>query len=120
MTDAPDYLPWLRDIVEFARSAQEFVAGMTFDAFVTDQKTGFATIRALEIVGEATKHVPASVRDAHREIPWRDWAGFRDKLVHDYGRIDLEIVWRSIEEDLPPLIERVSQIINDADAKGSP
>ncbi len=120
MTDAPDHLVWLRDIVDAARSAREFAAGMTFDAFVNDRKTCFAAIRAFEIIGEAVKRVPASIRNADAQIPWRDLAGFRDKLIHDYGRIDLEIVWKSIEDDLPLLIERVCRIIDDADAKGPP
>ncbi|MBI2803471.1 MAG: DUF86 domain-containing protein [Planctomycetes bacterium] len=85
-------LDFLEDIRTAARKAQEFAAGMKFEDFVADEKTAFAVVRALEIIGEATKRVPQEVRDKGPEIPWRSMAGIRDKLIHDYVSVNLEIV----------------------------
>jgi uncharacterized protein with HEPN domain len=67
-------------------------------------------IRALEIIGEATKQVPQSVKDSYPEVPWRQMAGMRDKLIHDYFGVNLVVVWKTVIEDLPnlePLIRHV-------------
>ena len=70
-------------------------------------------MRALEIVGEAAKKVPADVREAYPEIPWREIAGTIDKLIHDYIGVNLSVVWRTIQDDLPPLIENLETVLRD-------
>lgn len=73
----------------------QFIDGMTFETFVRDDKTVFAVVRALEIVGEATKRIPASIRDQAPSIPWRAMAGMRDKLSHDYIGVNVAVVWKT-------------------------
>src|SRR5206468_13031754 len=78
------YLDYLVDIRDNLARAQAFVRGMTYEQFAVDEKTSFAVIRALEIVGEATKRLPAELRARYPDQPWREMAGMRDKLVHNY------------------------------------
>ena len=76
---------------------------MTYEQFAGDAKTVFAVVRALEIIGEATKKLPQSVRDRYPKVPWREMAGIRDKLIHDYFGVNLAVVWKTVIEDLPGL-----------------
>ena len=60
-------------------------------------------MRALEILGEATKRIPQAIRDRYTEVPWREMAGVRDKLIHDYFSVNANVFWKTVVEDLPPL-----------------
>ncbi len=97
----------LRDILEAASKAQEFLRDMDQEAFAEDEKTVFAVTRALEIVGEAARRVPADFRDQNPGIPWRSMTGMRDKLIHDYFGVSIDVVWKTVHEDLPALIVAV-------------
>ena len=80
--------------------------------FVKCEKTHFTVIRCIEIIGEAVKHVPPSFREKYPEIPWKDMAGMRDKVIHFYFGVNLESVWLTAINDIPdikPLIEKVSE-----------
>jgi len=101
----------LHDILEAARKALVFVDGMTEGSFADDEKTVFAAIRALEIVGEAARRIPNSYREQHPEIPWREMTGTRDKLIHDYFGVNIGVIWTTIHEDLPPLIESIQRLL---------
>lgn len=86
---------------------------MDFAQFAGDEKTVFAVIRALEIVGEAAKKVPKSIRSRYPAVPWREAGGMRDKLTHDYFGVNLEVVWKTIKEDLPDLQSAVAGLLAD-------
>ena len=107
------YMDYVRDMLESAEKALEFVRGMRYDEFASDEKTQFAVVRALEIIGEAAKKVPEDFRETYSEIPWREIAGTRDKLIHDYIGVNLSVVWRTLQEDLPPLIGQLESLLND-------
>jgi uncharacterized protein with HEPN domain len=107
MTQRREHADYLDDIEQAARKAVRFVQGMAFEQFASDDKTSFAVIRALEIIGEATKKVPQEARDLFPDLPWRSMAGIRDKLIHDYVNVNLEVVWKTVVEDLPGLIARL-------------
>jgi uncharacterized protein with HEPN domain len=92
---------YLRDILEAMDKAEEFVGTLDLRAFSKDDKTAFAVIRCLEIVGEAAKKTPAAIRRRFVDIPWKSLAGMRDKLIHDYVGVSLEVVWRTVKEDIP-------------------
>jgi uncharacterized protein with HEPN domain len=94
---------YIQDIAEAMDKAMKFVEGMSYEDFVKDDRTVFAVIRALEIIGEAVKNIPQEFRVEHPEIPWRDMAGMRDKLVHEYFGVKLEVIWKTIKEEIPPL-----------------
>jgi len=120
MTGPRSVLDYLRDIVEAAGKAAEFTAGMSFDQFVADPKTVYATLRALEIIGEAAKPIPDDFRAQHPAVPWREMAGLRDKLTHDDFGVNLPVVWKTLHQDLPGLQPMMVQTLSAAEPEDGP
>ena len=108
------YADYLEDILDAIAKVENFIKGTTFDKFAADDKTAFAVIRALEIIGEATKHIPKRVRKSYPKVPWREMAGIRDKLIHDYFGVNLKVVWKTATEDLPKLDPEIRRILADS------
>ncbi|MFB3884124.1 MAG: DUF86 domain-containing protein [Thermodesulfobacteriota bacterium] len=105
-----DYRYYLEDIIQAMERAEEFVQGMTFDLFLTDDKTASAAVRKLEIIGEAAKQIPDDIRREFPEIPWGEMAGMRDRLIHAYFGVDYHLVWRTIKERVPqvkPFLKKI-------------
>ena len=103
MTSKREFIDYLRDMLDAVEKAGSFTKGMDAERFRRDEKTIFAVIRALEVIGEAAKKIPPTVRDRYPQIPWREVAGIRDKLVHEYFGVNLDVVWKTVQEDLPKL-----------------
>ena len=89
------YGDYLEDILDALIKVKQFIAGMTFEQFQKDDKTTFAVIRALEVIGEASKKIPEDIRKDYPGVPWKVMDGMRDKLAHDYFGVNLEVVWRT-------------------------
>jgi len=106
---------YIQDILEVLGEVEDFTTGMQFDDFVKDKKTINAVVRSLEVIGEATKRIPDSFREKYPKIPWKRMAGMRDKLIHEYFGIDLEIVWEVINSDLPPIKPLIQKVLEDID-----
>jgi uncharacterized protein with HEPN domain len=104
---------YLEDMLDAMEKVGQFIQGITFDTFAGDDKTVFAVIRALEIVGEAAKRVPPDIRDRYPDVPWRAIAGMRDKLIHEYMVVNLAVVWKTATEDLPQLAPAIRKILLD-------
>ena len=107
----------LKDILEGARRILLYTENMDYDAFLEDLKTQDAVIRNLEIIGEASKNLSAEFRNKYTKIPWKSIAGMRDKLIHDYFGINIDIVWGVVTEDLSRLVNQISQILSTIDDK---
>lgn len=109
-----EFEDYLRDILDCAEKAERFLEGIpSVSALEKDDRTLFAVIRALEVIGEAAKHVPEEFRSKHPHVAWRGMTGMRDKVVHEYFGVDAEVVWRTVREDLPPLRKAIEHILTD-------
>ena len=105
-----EYSDFLHGMLENAQRAIRFISGMDYEAFSKDDKTIYAVIRAVEIIGEVAANIPEKVRSEYPDIPWREVKGMRNKLVHNYFGINVEVVWQTIHEDLPVLIEALKSM----------
>ena len=107
MRDDRVYVLHIRDAVR--RILDYTAAGR--DAFLSDQMIQDAAVRNLEVIGEAAKNLSPGFRDAHAEIPWKPMAGMRDRLIHEYFGVDLELVWQVVERELPEIASRIDSIL---------
>ncbi len=103
---------FLKDILEAIHRIQSYTENMDYDGFQTDTKTQDAVMRNLEIIGEATKQLSETIRQQAPHIPWRNIARMRDKLIHHYFGVNLDIVWHVIQDDLPPLKTAVEGVLS--------
>ena len=110
-----EYKNYILDIYNSTEEIEKFVEGFSFEKFQNDRKTVYAVIRAIEIIGEAIKNIPASVKSKHKEIPWRDAADMRNKLIHEYFGVNLKVVWRAVEKDVPELKKKMLELIKELD-----
>ena len=108
-----DYQLFIKDALEAMESIENFVEGMTFEELTQDDKTSSAVIRKFEIIGEATKHVPEELKEKYSEIPWKNMAGMRDRLIHAYFGIDCQLVWDTIKIEIPKIKKILNKILVD-------
>lgn len=101
---------YVNDMIEFAEKVQSFTDGMDQDTFVSDALTYDATLRNLELIGEAATHIPDAVRETYPEIPWRTIVSTRNRIAHGYLGIDNDIIWDIIQNDVPALLLSLRQI----------
>jgi len=107
------YTDYLHDILEACDKATQFVEGLSDETFKGDDKSQYAVIRALTIIGEAVKKIPKSVQNRYSEVPWKVMAGMRDIVIHEYFRVDLKRVFETVRQDLPPLRIAIARVIEE-------
>jgi uncharacterized protein with HEPN domain len=106
---------YLRDILEAIDRIQSYIEGKTFEQFSNNTLVLDAVVRNFEIIGEAAKHIPAEIRQEHPLIKWKDMAGMRDKLAHEYFGVDSEILWRTATNRLPQLKPLIEELLRESE-----
>ena len=101
---------YLDDMIAFARKVRFYTDGMEQKEFVVDERTYDATLRNLELIGEAATHIPDDVRTAHPEIPWRMIIATRNRFIHGYLGIDDDTLWSIIRDDIPSLLVALQEL----------
>jgi len=106
-----EFLDYVEDIIQAMDDSLKFVKGMKYDDFAKDRKSIYAVIRAIEIIGEAAKKIPDEIKRDYPQIPWKEMAGMRDKLIHEYSGVDLKRVWDTVKKDIPNLKSLFEKIL---------
>lgn len=101
----------LDDILTSIAKIEQYIEGFTREQFLDDQKTIDAVVRNLEIIGEATRQLPGEYTAQHADVPWEQMAGLRNRIVHDYFGLDLDIIWAIIRNHLLLLKQQISQLV---------
>lgn len=112
-----EYLDYLQDILESINDIENFTSGLSMSDFADDRKTINAVVRSLEIIGEASKKIPASVQKGYLDVPWKKMAGMRDKLIHEYFGIDEQIVWKVATEEIPAVKPAINKMLLELEGK---
>ena len=113
MSDERTILDYLEDISNAILDIRSFVHEMSAEGFMADKKTANAVVRSLEVIGEATGKIPMDVRIRYPDIPWEEIIGMRNRLIHEYFGVDLDIVWQTIQDDLSPLETAIRKMLKD-------
>ena len=109
--------PWsfyVQDMLGFAETVLEYTSGLDMETFVANRRTYDATLRNIQLIGEAASHVPEHVREAHPSIPWRAMIGTRNRLAHAYLHISDAILWSVIQDAIPNLVPQLRSLLRNA------
>ena len=101
----------VQHILDAAREAVEFADGRSRTDLDTDRQLTLSLVRLLEVIGEAARGISREFCEAHPEVAWKKMIGMRDRLIHGYFDVNLDVVWQSVNEDLPPLIAQMEKIL---------
>ena len=108
-----DYALYLKDILEAMQAIEKFVENMDFEDFQKNDIVSSAVIRKFEIIGEATKGLPETIRNKYPQVPWKEMAGMRDRLIHFYFGIKYDLVWHTIKDVIPQVKPVIQEILKD-------
>ncbi len=101
---------YLKHIINAISRIEEYTREIGYEDFIKNHLVQDGVIRQIEIIGEATKRLSNDIREKYSDVPWKDIAGMRDKLIHDYFGIDIDAVWDTVEKDLPVLKKKIINI----------
>lgn len=104
----------LQDILDQAEEILAFADGLSYEVFCADSKTVKAVLYDLVVIGEAARSLLPEIQDLYPDLPWEEMRTMRNLVVHEYFRVNLRIAWTTIQEDLPPLIEQIRELIEKA------
>lgn len=100
----------IEDRTEAIEKIRRYTEGMTFEKFMADEKTVDAVIRNITVIGEAARNIPEEIQKVHPDMPWMEMRGIRNVVVHEYFGVSKDILWRTVEEDLPRLASALKRI----------
>ena len=103
---------YIQDMIEFGEKVLAYTEGLDRDGFIADELTYDATLRNLQLIGQAATHIPSEVREAHPDIPWRAIVGTRNRLAHSYLSISNNIIWTIIQDAIPNLLPALRDLLN--------
>ena len=102
---------YIEDMLEFGEKVLSYTDGLDEAAFIADGLTHDATVHNIQLIGEAATHISSEVRKAYPDIPWGIIIGTRNRLVHGYRRVNQEVLWSIIQDDIPALIPQLQQLL---------
>ncbi len=108
-------IAYLKDILDCIEKLESYLNGVDKPGFLANSLLQDGVIRNLEVIGEAAKCLPESLKQKQPQIPWKQVTGTRDRLIHQYSKIDLEIVWRTVTQDLMPLKTAITELLKEWD-----
>jgi uncharacterized protein with HEPN domain len=114
-----EFLDFIEDMLDGMNKAEALLEGICYTKFENDFRINFAVVRALEIIGEAAKRLPDDLRQRYPDIPWKGMAGMRDRIIHGYDNVDLQIVWDVVKRDIPHIKPKIERILIDYEGKSS-
>jgi len=106
-----DYIHFLEDILSAIEKIEMYTKGLNFEKLCENSMAVDAVVRNFEIIGEATKNVPKTVKDKYPDVEWKEAIGFRNVLTHDYFGIDLESVWDTLKNNIPVLKRHIGEVL---------
>jgi uncharacterized protein len=102
---------YIKDILEAIIKIEQYTNGVKLEVFVRDNKTIDAVVRNISVIGEAVNYISVEIKSKYTQIPWREIADMRNKTIHEYFGIDLDILWKTVKEDLPTFKEQLIEIL---------
>lgn len=103
----------VEDIIQAVERVLTYTQSMDSDTFARDQRTIDAVVRNLEVIGEASTHIPADVQERYSDVPWREMRTMRNLLSHAYFTVDTDVVWKTVREDLPGLVASLPKVLGE-------
>ncbi len=101
---------FIKHIIESIESIEKYTKGQTKENFPREKMMQDAVIRKIEIIGEAVKNLPSHFKKKYPKIAWRDIAGMRDILIHEYFGVNINVVWKTVQEDIPKLKKQITEL----------
>ncbi len=100
-------------MLEAVEKIRRYTDGMTYDSFAADEKTIDAVVRNIIVIGEAARQVPEEIQVRHPDVPWMEMRGIRNVVIHEYFGVSRDILWRTVQEDLPRLMLSLKNMLGD-------
>ncbi len=104
------YLNYIKNACEII---QQLIEGMELGSFTSDGQCQAAVIQGIEMIGDAAGNIDLTFQEKHGEIPWNQMIGMRNRLIHDYNEIDIDLVWQTIQKDIPELLRKINCILEE-------